>query len=82
MVDNEIVEAVVAAIQRARISEADPDRFWTYRELANRWPKDARTIRDMMRAGKIPGALRLGGTWAIQGRDLLAYEKSLKVGAR
>ena len=50
-----------------------PERFWTTRQIAERWLVSARTVRRLIEAGELR-AHRMGKQIRIRLADLLAYE--------
>jgi len=54
------------------------DRFWTPRQIGERWLVSPRTVRRLIEAGEL-GACRLGKQIRIRHTDLLAYEHGQKI---
>jgi excisionase family DNA binding protein len=49
------------------------ERFWTPKQVADRWLVSARTVRRLIEAGELR-ACRMGKQIRIRHADLLAYE--------
>ena len=54
-------------------SHAIGERFWTPRQIGERWLVSARTVRRLIEAGELR-ACRMGKQIRIRHADLLAYE--------
>ena len=50
-----------------------PERFWTPRQIGERWLVSPRTVRRLIEAGELR-ACRMGKQIRIRHADLLAYE--------
>jgi excisionase family DNA binding protein len=50
-----------------------PERFWTPRQIGERWLVSPRTVRRLIAAGELR-ACRMGKQIRIRHADLLAYE--------
>ena len=46
--------------------------------LAARWSREPRWIRDQAKAGKIPGAMKVGRLWRFDRAEIEAHEQSQK----
>lgn len=54
-------------------------RFFTARELAERWQRDPRWIGEQAALGKVPG-IKIGGQWRFDPQDVENYELGRKTG--
>ena len=60
---------------------SDRDEIWTTAEIAERWKISARTVRDMLEQGELPG-FKVRREWRIYLSDVLEYEKRSKKAAK
>ena len=60
---------------------SDRDEIWTPSDLAERWKISARTVRDMLEQGELPG-FKVRREWRIYLSDVLDYEKKSKKAAK
>lgn len=54
-------------------------RFFTTRELAERWQRDARWVGEQAAVGNVPG-IKIGGQWRFDPVDIENYELGRKTG--
>lgn len=59
---------------------SDRDEIWTAAEIAERWKISARTVRDMLEQGELPG-FKVRREWRIYLSDVLEHEKRTKKAA-
>jgi excisionase family DNA binding protein len=60
-------------ITRNQTIQPSPDRFWTPKQIAERWLVSPRTVRRLIEASELR-ACRMGKQIRIRHVDLLAYE--------
>lgn len=56
---------------------SDRDEIWTAAEIAERWKISARTVRDMLEQGELPG-FKVRREWRVYLSDVLEHEKRSK----
>lgn len=59
---------------------SDRDEIWTPREIAERWKISARTVRDMLEQGELPG-FKVRREWRVYLSDVLEHEQRSKKAA-
>ena len=60
---------------------SDRDEIWTPAEIAERWKISARTVRDMLEQGELPG-FKVRRERRIYLSDVLDFEKKSKKAAK
>lgn len=60
---------------------SDRDEIWTPAEIAERWKISARTVRDMLEQGELPG-FKVRREWRVYLSDVLEHEKRSKKAAK
>lgn len=56
-------------------------RFYTARELADRWQRPTEWVASQAALGNVPG-IKIGGVWRFDPEDIAAYEAGNKTGYR
>lgn len=56
---------------------SDRDEIWTPAEIAERWKISARTVRDMLERGELPG-FKVRREWRVYLSDVMEHEKRSK----
>ena len=52
------------------MSGRDPDELLDVRQIAEYFKVSAKSVYSWIKAGRLPGAFRVGGLWRIARRDL------------